>query len=273
MGLEYETVVVTPEVAEEWLETMGVNRKLSESNLDAITQAMREDRWHDDGTPIRFNTRGEMIDGQHRCMAISVTGKKQILLVVRGVEPKAMTTLDTGKSRSRADVLSIYDPSLVSLTTLAGVVTIIIRWNRGIRSNAMRNAYVSNDEFIEYFAANRDALIEAATVGRRESAHHRGVTSQAVGLCAWLFARIDKEDAEYFWLRLRDGAGLEKGDPILALRNFFIREAANSRQNLRADIAAALIIKAWNAYREGRSMELLRFKVGGAKPERYPDPV
>lgn len=110
--MQYEEVEVTPELAEEWFSGMATNRRLSESNLSAIVQAMKDGYWHNDGTPIRFNTEGRMIDGQHRCMAISIVGKPQTFFVIRGVENDAMVTLDTGKSRSRSDVLQIHDPSV-----------------------------------------------------------------------------------------------------------------------------------------------------------------
>lgn len=273
MGLEYEEVEVTPEVAGEWLDTMGVNRRLSESNLESIAHAMRNGLWHNDGTPIRFNTQGQMIDGQHRCMAIVMTGTTQTLMVVRNVEDAAMTTMDTGKSRSRADVLTIRYPGVTDATSLAGAGTIILRWEKNIRGNSLRNLYVSNDEFMAFFESNQDDIIAAKKVGRRVSSHTRGVTVQSVALCAWLFRRIDKEDAEFFWDRVMDGVGLDKGSPILMLRKLFERESNTKRENLRVDVAAALIIKAWNAYREGRDVDVLRFKVGGAKPERYPEPV
>jgi len=273
VGLSFEEVVVTPEVAEEWLGTMGVNRRLSESNLDAIVQAMREDLWHNDGTPIRFNTQDQMIDGQHRCMAISMTGKTQTLMVVRGVEQAAMTTIDTGKSRSRGDVLSIHEPDLKDVVALAGAATVCLRWNKGARGNSLRNVYVSNDEFIRFWDQERDQIMHAKNIGARVARATRGVTAQAASLCAYLFEQIDKTDADFFWERVMDGVGLEKGSPILALRRVFEYESKSQRDNMRADVAAAFIIKAWNAYREGRAVELLRYRVGGASPERYPEPV
>jgi hypothetical protein len=142
--LQYEEVDVTPEVATEWLASMGVNRKLSLSNAEAIALAMTEGNWHNDGTPIRFNENGQMIDGQHRCTAIVETGKTQRLFVVRNVPQEAMTTLDTGKTRSRSDVLSIFDPTVRDVHALAAAATIIIRWGKGVRGNALRNTYVSN---------------------------------------------------------------------------------------------------------------------------------
>jgi hypothetical protein len=273
VGLQFEEVEVTPEVAEEWLATMGVNRRLSESNLEAIAQAMTEGNWHNDGTPIRFNVDGQMIDGQHRSMAISMTGKTQTLMVVRGVEQAAMTTIDTGKTRSRSDVLSIHDPELKDVVAIAGAATVVLRWKKGVRGNALRNTYVSNDEFVRFFDEHREDILTANRNGGRVARATRGVTQQAMSLCAYLFSQIEPEDAQFFWDRVIDGAGLDKGSPILALRRFFEREARSTRDNVRADIAAAITIKAWNAYRQGRTVELLGFKVGGAKPERFPEPV
>ena len=36
--------------------------------------------------------------------------------------------------------------------------------------------------------------------------------------------------------------------------------------------AGPLVIKAWNAYRNGDELRLLRFKPGGANPEKFPMP-
>lgn len=273
MALTHEEVVVTPEIAEEWLSTMGVNRRLTESNLDSIALAMREGRWHDDGTPIRFNTEDQMIDGQHRLSAVAITGLTQTFFVVRGVENSAMTTLDTGKSRTRGDVLSIHDPELRDVVAVAGAATIALRYEKGARGNTLRNMVVSNDEFVKFYDRNKDLIIRANKTGSRASRALRGATQQAMSLCAYLFDKIEPDDAAFFWDRVVDGVGLEKGSPILALRRFFERESRSARDNVRADIAAALTIKAWNAYREGRDVEILVFKVGGAKPERYPTPV
>lgn len=273
MGLSYEEVEVSPELAEEWLETMDHNRRVSESNLEAIVLAMNEGRWHHDGDPVRFNAREKMIDGQHRMMGLIATGQTHKFLVVRGIEDEAMPSLNTGKSRSRGDVLAIHDPELRDAVAVAGALTIALRWEKGARGNSLRNLYISNDEAVAFYDEHKEEILHAKTVGGRLSRSTRGVTTQAMSLCAYLFEKLNAEDAAYFWDRVIDGAQLAKGSPILALRRFFERESRTSRENVRADIAAAITIKAWNAYREGRDVELLAFKVGGAKPERYPEPI
>lgn len=273
MGLEYEEVVVTPEIAEEWLSTMGVNRRLNETHLQGLTLAMTEGRWHDDGTPIRFNDDGELIDGQHRLTAIASTDSTYTFMVVRGVQNSAMTTLDTGKSRTRGDVLTIHDPELKDSVAVAATATIALRWVNGARGLHLRNAYVSNDAIVRFYDLNKDTIIHANRVGARVARAMRGVTHQAMSLCAWLFEQIDPEDAAFFWERVIDGVGLEEGSPMLALRRYFDRESKSARANPNASIASAVTIKAWNAYREGKKIQVIGYRIGGASPERFPEPV
>lgn len=274
MALTTEWVEVDPDTAASWLDSMGRNRRLSESNLDSIIMAMREGRWHEDGDPIRFNKEGELIDGQHRMHAIIATNLTHRFLVLWGVEETAMTTLNTGKSRSRSDVLTIHDPEAKDVVALSSAGTIALRWEKGARGNSLRNMVVSNDEFMQFYDDNKDRIIHAKNAGRRVASASRGVTLQAIALCDYLFRALDAEDAEFFWDRVIDGVNLQEGSPILTLRRFFESESKlQARDNSRADIAAAYTIKAWNAYREGRDLKLLKFRVGGAKPEAFPEPV
>lgn len=273
-ALTTAVVEVTPDVAREWLETMAHNRRVSRTNLDNLTRAMEEDRWHTDGSPIKFNTKGQLIDGQHRLHSIIITGRSQTFLVIWGVDDAAMTTLDTGKTRNRGDVLMIHDPTIVDVNNVAAAATIMLRYTRGVRGNRLRNEYISNDALVHFYDQNKEDVLESTRRGKRLSRAMGAGSQQAFALCYWLFSMIDAEDCEFFWDRLLDGQGLELGDPIYALREMLRREAlkAETRSTFRADIAVALIIKAWNAYRAGEQITLLRYKVGGAHPEKFPEP-
>lgn len=274
-GITMEFVVVDPDKAREWLESMAANRRVSRVNLEALTQAMEEGRWHNDGTPIRFNKHGQLIDGQHRLWALINTDRTEEFIVMWGVDERAMTTLDTGKTRSRGDVLMIHDPNLTNVNQVAAATTIMLRWEKGARNNYLRNQYVSNDDVVEFYDKHREEVVEATKHAARMSSHVAAGSVQAYALCYWLFSTLDVEDAEFFWDRVIDGQALEIGSPIYALRELLRREArqASTREKMRADILAALMIKAWNAYRRGEDVRLLHFKVGGAHPEKFPEPV
>lgn len=270
-----QVMEVDENTAREWLESMAPNRRVSRTNLENLIRAMEEGRWHTDGSPIKFSRSGQLIDGQHRLLAIIHTGMPQTFLVIWGVDDAAMSTLDTGKTRNRADILMIHDPTVVDVNNVSATTTIMLRWMRGARNNNLRNDYVSNDEVVRFYDQNKEDILDATRHGKRMAKAMGAGSNQAFSLCYWLFSIIDAEDCEFFWDRLVDGQGLELGNPIYALREMFRREsmAASTRDRMRADVAVALTIKAWNAYRKGEEVKLLHFKVGGAHPEKYPEPI
>jgi hypothetical protein len=273
--LRTEVLEVDVDTARQWLDSMAPNRKVSNTNLSNMVRAMEEGRWHTDGSPIKFDQTGRLVDGQHRLYAIIHTGIPQTFLVVWGVSELAMTTLDTGRTRNRADVIMIHDPSVVDVNNVAAATTMMLRWSKGARNNNLRNDYVSNDEVVVFYDEHKEDILEAVRHGRRVQHGVGAGSNQAFSLLWWLLSEKDAEDAEFFWDRLMDGQGLESGNPIYALRELLRREAmtASTRERMRADVIIALTIKAWNAYRQGESIQLLRFKVGGAHPEKYPEPI
>ncbi len=193
---------------------MVANRNVSATNLTTLMRAMEEGRWHTDGSPIKFNTHGQLIDGQHRLRAVINTGLSQTFLVVWGVPDAAMTTLDTGKMRNRGDVLKIHDPALTDVNNVAGVATIMVRWVRGFRGNNLRNEYISNDALVHFYDNNKDDIVASNRASYRVTNAMGAGGRQSFGLCYWLFSMVDAEDGEFFWDRLVDGAALEPGNPI-----------------------------------------------------------
>jgi hypothetical protein len=182
--------------------------------------------------------------------------------------------MDTGRTRTRSDILAIHDPHLVNVTNVAAAVGMMLRWSKGYRNHYIRTAMISNDEVVAFYDANREEILEASRHGSRVAKATGAGSGMAFSLCYWLFTNLDAEDGEFFWDRLVDGSGLEIGSPIYALRELLAREArSNTRERLRADVLVALIIKAWNSYRRGDEIRLLAFKTGGAHPEKFPEPV
>jgi hypothetical protein len=273
--LKMSTLEVGPEVAQKLLDTMSDNRPLSQSNLEKIVAAMRGGRWHHDGTPLRFNADGQLIDGQHRLTAIIETGMTTTFFVVHNVPDAAMTTLDTGRSRSPGDILKIHDPEVTDVTQVASVSSMILRWNLGVRGQSLTRSRVENDSLVILYDSDKENLVEAGRVGRRVNRGLRGGSATAFGVADYFFRQLDEADTLFFWDRLVSGDKLEKGDPIYALRELIRRDAlrGSTRDRLRADVVLALTIKSWNAYREGREIHSLMFRAGGASPEIYPEPV
>lgn len=262
---------VTPEVANEFLGKNHKNRKLSEFVVTSLANQMSRDLWHYDGSPIRFDWDGNLIDGQHRLNAIVKSGVSQTMHVVEGLDPATQVTMDTGRKRSFSDTLHMA--GLDNSKALAAIVQVSYRWYvQDVRSSALfgglgqygSSALQRNDllEFHELFAKDFAFAAEYAEATRRILP----VPARMIGLFAWLLVQSRyKEKAYNFLERLKDGDGLEKGSPILALRNTYIgsRGEKTSKDMWRA---LAQGIHAWNLYVAGKEITLLR------TPSVLPDP-
>ncbi|HVU07635.1 MAG TPA: hypothetical protein VHG89_03730 [Verrucomicrobiae bacterium] len=105
---------VTPEMAARWLKVNFRNRPVSDDVVKAYARDMVSGVWHPTHQGIAFNDRDELIDGQHRLMAIVLARKTVRMMVTFGlksqIEGSDMTTMDCvdrGRTRSVADQLKI----------------------------------------------------------------------------------------------------------------------------------------------------------------------
>lgn len=275
---DIEIIDVTPAIAEEWLEKNTSNRSLSDKAVSKHAEAMTSGLWHYDGSPIRFDNTGKLIDGQHRLWAIIESGTTQKFIVMRNLDPRAFVTIDTGKTRSFGDILSIEYPSMKSVHHIASVTSMLWRWHQGVRGKGLRAtgniAAAAPEELLKFFVPQRAEIVELQRRSNAVTNRVRGIGGTTVALLMHILNKIDTDDAEFFFDRLQDGVGLEAGSPILALRDAisrFVSANQSNRTTMPTELGVALGIKAWNAYRRGDDVKQLKFRVGGAKPESFPE--
>lgn len=104
--------VVDVETAVKWLETNTKNRPVSDSAVRQYARDMAEGRWLRTTTPVKFDTRGALVDGQHRLWAVVESGTAVEFLVARDVNPEERFVQDVGRKRSVRDILAIEGAAL-----------------------------------------------------------------------------------------------------------------------------------------------------------------
>jgi hypothetical protein len=268
-GPTYEIVEITPALAKEWLQRNTHNRNLRERVVNGYAADMKAGAWVEDGQSIKFSDTNVLLDGQHRLAAIAQSGVTVRVLVVRGLPDNTQDTMDTGAKRRMSDVLKLRGET--NAVTLASTLLRVLKWKQGHR-RYLKTAGDTNPthrQLLEVLDEHPEIRRSAEIAGRVSAVG--SLPGSVAGLCHWLFVRIDPSDCAYFFARLGDGVGLDGDDPIYALR----RALANlANQPGRSDdtLVTALVIKAWNAFRDGRRVQLLQFKAGGANPEQFPEP-
>lgn len=275
----YNVVNITPELAKKWLAQNTHNRNLRERSVTAYAADMRDGNWVQDGQGIRFAKGdivlldnppiigGALLDGQHRLSAIVEANATIRMLVVSNLRNNTQETMDTGAKRSFGDVLKLRGEG--NYVPLAATLARAYLWQQGARKSIRNMAWPTHRQLIALLEDHPE-IRRSAEIGSRVRNVVR-ISPATAGLCHWLFVQIDESDCAFFFARLTDGAGLMPGDPIYALRR--AAETWRSEKGRRPEeFVTAIVIKAWNAFRDGKEVSLLQYRPGGAAPEAYPEP-
>jgi hypothetical protein len=263
-SVQIETI--TPDQAHEYLGFNTHNRNFRPRLVSAYAADMRNGDWRWNGESIKFDRNGVMIDGQHRCAASVEANASFQTLVIRGLSPESQDTIDTGATRKFSDVLKLRGET--SYVTLATTIRAIAQWESGSRTFSSGGSATNAQLLVtlEKHGWVRDGL----TVINHVS-HTAGLASRVGGLAWWLFTQIDAEDADEFFRRLSSDEDHRATEPIYELRRA-INNSFSVRGERSVRYLLAITIKAWNKYRDGEMVGLLRFRPGGAKPEPFPEP-
>ncbi|MCI1868522.1 hypothetical protein [Bifidobacterium crudilactis] len=270
-GLNVQAVQLTPKMANELLARNTHNRNVSQARVDVWTEAMKRGEWRMNGEAIKISGDGTILDGQHRLYAVVKSGVTIPILIITGLPRQSQETMDTGKSRKLADVLTLRGEKNTAL--LAAVVTGLARYERwGVQAAFLStNSYpVTNGQALAWLEDHPD-VHDSVNVARSVGSH-ASAPGKIIGILHYRFTHINVEDGEDFFDKLDTGAGMEQGHPILALRKQLKLIHDDPMQGYNPQRVSGLIIKAWNKYRDGdMDVKLLRFTVGGAHPERIPE--
>jgi hypothetical protein len=275
----YNIVNITPDLAKKWLAQNTHNRNLRERVVNGYATDMRAGNWVEDGQSLRFAKGdvvlldnppiigGALLDGQHRLSAIITANVTVRMLVVSNLPDSTQETMDTGAKRSFADVLKLRGET--NYVPLAAVLARAHMWQEGARKSIRGVDRATHRQLIAFLEEHPE-IRRSAEIGSRVRNVMR-ISPATAGLCHWLFVRIDESDCAFFFARLTDGAGLMPGDPIYALRR--AADTWRSEKGRRPEeFVTAIVIKAWNAFRDGKEVTLLQYRPGGAAPEAYPEP-
>lgn len=261
-------IIVTPELARQWLAGNTHNRHLRARRIGPLVADMTSGAYMLNGETIKRGADGTLLDGQHRLAAIAESGIAQELLVVEGLEGPAQETTDIGIKRNFSDVLALRGEK--DAFTLAAVCRRVTIWEAGGRAlTGAGNIAPTPAQML--VTLHRYPGLRSVTRMAMNVSVHCDMPASHLGLGIWLFAAIDEDDCDHFFARLADGQALVKGDPIYELRRA-LAESRNVKGRRSETYLTAIMIKAWNAYRAGSRIAFLTFKPGGARPEAFPEP-
>jgi hypothetical protein len=258
---------INPAKAAHLLSISARNRNLRREVVNSLSSDMKGGLWNSDQMdPIRINWNGELMDGQHRLHAIIQSGTTYPFLVVRGLPPSRIETIDAGAPKTLPDVLTIQGESYARLLSTA-VAHLMAYEKTGVFSPVNRHR-PSRTALLNYLYSH-PRIHHYLVIGNQIRKVVRG-GGRWVAL-AYLFSQQDEEDADYFLSHLHSGEDLPADSPILLLRTRLIEDMHRHSVHRMSPLSySAIAIKAWNLFRTGQTSRILSWRPGGAKPEPFP---
>jgi hypothetical protein len=221
MKTKIETI--TKEKAREYLRFNKKNRPLKSAAVSEYANEMRAGRWALTHQGIAFDDEGALMDGQNRLLAIMEAGMPVQMMVTRGIPRQlngnclcSQDVMDTGRKRTAADQLSLmHGVANANLTASVARYVAKLVGGEGLIAGSFNVAHcmgvlnVYGDEIAQMIAA-------ASGVKHLR----RAPIIAAMAFCA---AVVPMGEIIH---KLVTGEGMQKGDPILTLRNHLFKVGA-----------------------------------------------
>lgn len=257
-------VDITPELAAWWLQNFanprnGRHGRTLRHHQDKLLRSILTGQFEPTPDHIAFDVNGMLFNGHNRLTAISKSGRTVRQAVCFGFPSSACDKTDKGVSRTGGHTFMLR--GIPNSNCAHGVCAAVYLHECGL---PFENMAVNEHEALGVYDRDPeriDAIVrDARTVGSGCA-----IPPAVVGCMMYLCSSISADDSEQFFLSLGTGAGLELTSPILMLRRRM--ESARKRsEHLSRREMGALIAKAWNAYRTGRTIGLLRWNPDEAFP-------
>lgn len=256
-------VSVAPALAAEWLKQNHDNRPLDSRIVARYADLMARGQWEENGETVKFDWDGNLFDGQHRLAAVVKSGVTVPSWVMFNLPPDSFKFIDTGKRRTKGDVLAIMGfPNRLVLSAAAGFQYF---YDQGLLPRYSTHQLAASVDQIITTVRRHDGLHYAIT--RTQNKFRHVLTDTVAAFCYYNMAKIDLPAADFFFDKLQTGTELAQGSPILAVREYFmpLRQGQHRVRLNQVDVIARLF-KAWNYFRNGTRVQ----KITWASDEEFP---
>lgn len=251
-----EVAEVTPQVARQWLAKAkeARNRSISKSRVMKLFRAMQRGEWVL-CQPLLFDSKGRLIDGQHRLLAAIAFGKPVEFIVLRGFEgAKTFGRVDDTQPRRLHHWLQVQGEERPEI--LAAMIRMAHKHeNQRLAFAPTSSEYVTGPEgvaFLETHGELRRSVLAPGVINRL-------LPHTMCSFLHYLFAQKDRSAANVFFIDLVTGEKESPTDPIYLLRERLKSNKLALKKMGRVELAA-LVIKAWNAVREKKKIERLQWQ-------------
>lgn len=215
MAKKESWMLVTPELARQWLLLNNSNRTLQRKRVEDYAREMKAGRWYVTHQGVAFYDDGSLCDGQHRLAAIVMSGCTQEMRVTWGiqrVEGRGIDLVNQRDSRSQLEIEKQITVPFRAADIARNLPALVYEMGSPRR--------LSVHELETYLAKYASGI--AMTI-RVFSSHVRGLSSVAVRSAFAYAYPTNRERVEEIASSFVAGEGLRPGSQLIKLRDRAIR--------------------------------------------------
>lgn len=252
-GVQFSRMLVTPEMARQWLEKNHNNRPITRARVSLIKEQIDNDTFAFTHQGIAFyGDFEELADGQHRLAAIAEGEKSVELLVTWGLSKDTVHAIDRGRPRSITNVLNFMGLSLSQQQT-ATCRCLWLDYHAARRETSWINQVFDTQKFISFCNHVLEAVTFAIPPKACRGLSHASVTAAIAA--AWFTQ--SHVDLVRFKELLHSGVGASEAETAaVKLREYLLTHRVTNgneaRQELYLRCSTAL-----RAFLEGRGLTKL----------------
>lgn len=251
-------ILITPEKAQEMLLKNNKNRNFNKLIIKNYAELMSKGFWKRNTFElIKLNADGEILDGQHRLMAVVRSGVPTYFHVAENLDNNIFDVLDTGKKRIASDVFQIQG------VKNSNCIPSIIRLYDNLKRQRMSNDYVSNVETLNIYESNEDFWQEVARLSLNYySRYSKLLTPQEIGgFMAYIAEFYSLKDATLFFEDLASSNNSRTSAVNILTRKLF-ENKVNKVNKLSNVVKKAFILKTFKYWILKVDVKVLKFADG-----------
>jgi hypothetical protein len=243
---------MTPDFCKELLGRNPENRRVDKRIVAQYTRDIEAEQWQLNGETICIDWNGNLINGQHRCMAGVRAGKPFQTVLVTGLPPAAKDTIDGGKKRTYGDRLAIR--GYKNCNIVAANLTFMAQLANG----QLKRHALSPKEMDTVLDAH--PKLEESVTAALQSMKKVG---SWLGAVHYIGHHLNMGDAADEFLNvLKDGQRTYKDDAAVFFRDWFYKDCVKQNPS-HIDFRRKLFVNAFNKFINTEPMKSARI------PEKF----
>lgn len=262
-GELYSKVVdITPEIAADILQTRNnKNRPINHPTVDYYAHQMKKGAWMLNGEGVQFSKEGELLNGQHRLLAVVKADMTIRMFLIFNIDKEAFATYDLQRTRTAADLFNME--GIKNANNLAAVTNRYIALTKqegDAKTSQKKKMYTKHEQLMEYLN-NRDLFDEVYEVVEKCYFKMALLTTTEYGAYMTFLIKDLKHDKEKVFSFFRQLVVLEqpeKHKSIGLLRDILFKDKAKP-QKMTQTYRYAYVVKAWRAYIQNSDISFLAY--------------